>query len=152
MEQINNNLSEQNNIRNKSIEHKVNFVKNVISQIGIPLDFKPIVYCIAENIFYQSVDGKSCRREWVLFQNNKFHCGYCLCFSALEGNRFVKGVEYVKGCRITSLLQLHARETHHQLAKNSYWNLVSKDKIEHSEKRNVIKIIVKIVIFIATHG
>lgn len=156
LEQNNNNVIAKNIlIRNENNETKINLIKSVISE-EIPLNFKPMAYSSTDKIFYKTIDGKLHRREWLLFQNNRFYCVYCICFSALSENRFIQGVEYIKSCRITEKLTSHDKESHHKLARSTYLNLVSDSNSEkniyHAEKRNAIKIIVKIIIYIATHG
>lgn len=91
-----------------------------------------------------------------LFPQHKFYCVYCVCFSSLNENRLVKGIEYVKNCRITETLISHGKELHHKKAIEVYSRIVSNhgkiDGAHESENRNAIKCIVKIIIFIATHG
>lgn len=157
MSELNNNLveTEIDQIRNSTTEAKIEFITNVISQTNIPSDFKKILRSRPEKIFYEIKDGKQCKREWVLFCQNKFYCVYCVCFSPLCENRMVLGVEYVKGCRISEYLKSHEHELHHTSAKDRYSELVSPNSGENtcqSAKRNVIRAIVKIIIFIATHG
>lgn len=153
----NNNEVTINTIRIKNDEIKVNFVQNSVSQINIPLNFKPIPYSKTESIFYCTIEGKQHRREWLFFQNNSFYCVYCVCFSALdERNPFIKGVEYIRNCRVSEKLKSHETQTNHKLAKATYFNLISKcstqEGIHHCESREIIGIVVKIIIFIATHG
>lgn len=157
MDEINNNeYDEIDIIRNNTDECKIEFVSNVISQKGIPFDFKKIGRINGEKIFFEIKNGKKQKREWVFFLNNKFYCVYCLCFSPLHQNRLVLGVEYVKNCRITDKINIHGNESHHRAAKNTYSEIVAcfekGGEVCPSEKRNAIKCIVKIIIFVATHG
>lgn len=144
------------NIRQESDECKVNFITISLAQTSIPSNYKPIPYSHPEKIFYHTLDGKQIRREWLAFHDNKFFCVYCLCFSASDDNNpLIKGVEYVKNCKITEKLNYHQTTTHHKLAKETHLNLISngsQEGIHRSESKEVIKTIVKIIIFIATHG
>lgn len=145
-----------NYIKNENITTKINFIQNVISQTDIPVDFIPTKLGISENIFHRSIDGEQHPREWILFEKNTFYCAYCLCFSELRIDLLVTGVKYVKNCRIAHKLTRHEVSAHHGLTKTTYLNLISNvgmhEEIYHSEKRNAIRIIVKIIIYLATHG
>lgn len=146
-----------NHIEKESIENKLKFISDVISQTDIPTHFSPLPYTIAENLFFRSINGQHEPREWIIFENQQFYCAYCLCFSGTRNDLFVKGIEYAKNCRITGKLKRHDTSSHHQLAKTTYSNLVSNGTndgmSEHqSKKRNAIKIIVKIIIYLVTHG
>lgn len=143
-------------IRTKNDETKAAFIKNVISKTGIPVNFKPLPRSYENKIFFRVKDGEHQQREYILFENNQFFCVYCLCFSLLENHRLVRGIKYEQNCRISYILNSHEDEAHHNRAKNIYLRIVSncdrQDNINQLEKRNVIKAIVKIIIFIATHG
>lgn len=154
------NFDEENNnyakiIRNETNEIKVNFIQNVLSKTEIPPNFIALRNTNINKIFYQTVAGASLRRNYVLFESNKFYCVYCLCFSLQGENLLVQGVGYVPGCRITEKLTIHDTSSHHNLAKRVY---LEKSKIPNGEivqensKRNVIRVIMKIIIFLATHG
>lgn len=157
MSEITNTITDNTEIelRKSTVEAKVEFVKNIISQSEVPNDIKR-KFCDYEKIFYQLKDQKRNKREWVSFFNNKFFCVYCLCFSTLNNNRLVEGVVYEKGCRITDKLQRHGNEKNHVLAKNTYSkkaaDFENQEVVYRSAKRNAIQCIVKIIIFIATHG
>lgn len=158
MSELNNNLVENgiDVIRNcNSNDVKIEFITNVIAATEIPSDFIKILRSKPGKIFYEIKDGEQYKREWVLFLENKFYCVYCVCFSPLSENRMVVGVDYVKGCRISEFLNSHGNESNHSAAKNRYSALVSPDNGENTcqlAKKNVIRSIVKIIIFIATHG
>lgn len=141
-------------IRESNTDCKIEFVSTVISQNGVPSDFQSIGRSKKTNIFFEINKDETIRREWIFFLDNKFYCVYCLCFSPLNSNRLVLGVEYVKGCRITEKLCTHGKELNHKAAKNVYTNIVAKLNGEEvcNEKRSAVKCIVKIIIFIATHG
>lgn len=142
-------------LRNSTIEAKIEFILDIISQPGVPNDVKSIC-CDHEKLFYELKDGNKTKREWVSFFNNKFFCIYCLCFSTLDNNRFVQGVVFGKNCRITNKVQRHEKEKNHELAKRTYAKyaaeIENKGEVYQSAQRNAIKCIVKIIIFIATHG
>lgn len=158
MSEINNNNGdyfEINEIRKSTEEFKIELISNV-SRNGIPPDFEKICQSNAEKKFFEIKDGDKHKREWVFFINNRFYCIYCVCFSPLNENRLVKGVEYAKNCRITEKLNSHGKELNHIASKNFYLKTAGnsgKDEEKYqSAKRNAIKCIVKIIVFIATHG
>lgn len=154
MSDINNNFDVKS-IKNKSNEIKLEFIKSVIPQTGIPGNFVPIWKTNnTRKIFYEIKDGHEQKRDWVFFQNNTFYCLYCLCF-AINENHFVNGIEYVKGCRITDNLKKHDEAAHHKHAHSTYLKCresTHKPHQDDSEKRKVVRIIVKTIIYIATHG
>lgn len=156
MSEVNNDSDETiYQIRNSSNEVKIDFITNVISETEIPSEFQKLVGSNPEKIFYEIKDGCQSKREWVLFYQNTFYCVYCVCFSPLNGNRLVTGVEYEKGCRISEFLKTHDLNLHHIGARNRYSELFNQNNGEitcKSAKRNVITAIVKIIIYIATHG
>lgn len=142
-------------IKDQSHEVKLEFIKSAIAQTGIPAHFAPCWKTNGtEKIFYRIKDGQKQKREWVYFQEDKFYCVYCLCF-ALKENIFTEGVKYVKACRITDKLSKHEAAAYHSHALGTY--LKYSDPTHEagqsdSEKREVMRIIVKIIILIATHG
>lgn len=138
-------------IRSSCDEAKVELISNIISQTEIPPDFKNKWCSYEDKIFYEIKDEKKHRREWILFLNNKFYCVYCLCFSSLDTNRFVKGIEFGKNCRISNTAKIHADESHHKVAANIYL-AHTQEKTCQTEKRDVLACIVKTIIFIATNG
>lgn len=153
---------EINKIRNNTDEAKIEFISNVISLTDIPADFSARSHVRSntrsseDKIFFEIINGKAKKREWVLFVNSKFYCVYCLCFSSLDKNRFVTGIEYVKNCRIVDKLKKHGKESNHETAEDSYLRKVANhgdgQRTYQSAKRNVVKCIVKIIIFITTQG
>lgn len=152
----NTNYDEIDKIKNGSDECKIEFISAIISQNGIPPGFMEICRSNADKIFYEIINGEKHERQWVLFLNNKFYCVYCVCFSPMNENRLVKGVDYVKNCRITEKLNSHGKELHHKAANNAYLKIIAdceKEKEAYqSGGRIALKCIVKIIIFIATHG
>lgn len=66
----------------------------------------------------------------------------------------MKGIEYIAGCRITDALNRHEKESHHDRAKSIYERYASNlSESEYTnETRDIIKIIIKIIIFLTTHG
>lgn len=94
MSELNNNILKQNNdhcffdsIKNGSNDEKVDFIKNVAAHTDIPVHFVRIKNGPpGDKIFHKLIDGERYRREWLLFQNNRFYCVYCICFSKLNSN------------------------------------------------------------------
>lgn len=153
MSEVNNNYVgiEIDCMRNNTDEAKTDIITTVIKQTEIPVDFEPISRSNAEKIFYEIQDDKKHKREWVFYFNNKFYCIYCLCFSPLDENRFVKGIEYLKNCRVVDKMRNHGKELHHITAKNAYLKKIGLYEGGDST-RNALKCIIKIIIYIATHG
>lgn len=145
-----NNLRKVNTIRNADKKEKLKFVKDVITQQGVPSHFRPLPQCHTDKIFYTINDEGKKQREWLYIDENTFYCVYCLCFSERKGNRLVDGIEYIKGCRITEILNRHELGLSHTCARNIF--------AEHNgiafniDKADALKAIVKIIIYIATHG
>lgn len=73
-----------------------------------------------------------------------------------ERHRLISGVEYIKNCKISEILNKHENEAHHIRAKNIYAEKIlkcdSQDRTNQLEKREVLNIIVKIIIFQASFG
>lgn len=140
-------------IGNESDGNKIEFIENIISREGIPANFVPLANTYQNKIFFRA-DGM--QREWILFSSNKFFCAYCLCFSLCNNHRLVVGIDYVKKCRISETLKLHETEKNHISAKNIYFGKAEardcENKENASDKRIVLTSIVKIIIFLATHG
>lgn len=139
-------------IRNENNSAKVAFINDVISQVGIPPNFKPLPKSNGNKIFYRMTNNEQEQREWLLFENNYFFCVYCVCYSSLKRHRLIEGIEYVRNCRVTETLNSHEFEAHHIRAKTVFLDMTSGCETNQSENRIVIKSIVKIIIFLATHG
>lgn len=154
MNSVENNNNNSANIRNKSDEIKVNFIKNVLSQTGIPQNFIALPKSNENKIFFGFKNDETQRRDYILFENNTFYCVFCLCFSPLAENSLTQGVKYVPGCRITTKLGIHDNSANHQLAQNVYAEKSTNlnGGIQQNSKRNVLRIVLKIIIFLATHG
>lgn len=90
------------------------------------------------------------------FEKNKFFCAYCICNSLSANHRLIQGIKYEKGCRISEILKHHETEKNHIYAKNIYAQSTSTcdpdEEKRRKDKRIVLKNIVKIIIFQATHG
>lgn len=134
----------------------MDFIKNILRETGIPTNFTPTWKTNnTRKIFFQIKDGCEEKREWVLFENQHFYCAYCLCF-ALHEYRFVKGVEYVKGGGITNSVKKHEIEAYHKHAKDVFLKLSADHQHgtcqSEPSKRVVLRAIIKIIIYIATHG
>lgn len=140
-------------IRDRSKQEKLDFISNVLSQTELPLDFIPIAKSNANKIFFRN-NGE--RRDWVFFEKNTFFCAYCMCFSLVSNRRLVMGVNYEKNCRIVDILNQHETEKLHTYSKTVYNDTVntcdSHQSVAHPEKRIVLRTIMKIIIFQATHG
>lgn len=144
-----NDINIREEIWSKNNEKKVVFIQNV-KRIEIPNSFVPHnPRSNAYEIFY-GADGA--KREWLYFENNNFYCAYCLCFSPCTNHRLVNGIEYTVGCRVTDALNRHEKEPHHNRAKGVYERFDSNRPKCDLGTRQIMKIIIRIIIFIATHG
>lgn len=162
MSELNKKKLEENNnqlffdsMKTEINDKKLDFIKNVVTRIDIPANFVRIKNSpTGEELFHTFVNGEKHRREWLFLQDSHFFCVYCICFSKQNGtNIFANGVEYKPKCRISQKLKLHENESHHNLAKSTYLSLVGNSiSGEGVQKRNVIKIILKVIIYISTHG
>lgn len=135
-------------IKDKSDAEKIDFIE---SCIATPCDFQPIPNS-NKNKILKNKNGEN--RDWLLIENNKFYCSYCLCFSSCSTDRLNKGIEYAKGCRIAEALNRHENGLFHIRSKQIFHEKVEDNgtpKFE-SRVRAVLTIIVRIIIFIATHG
>lgn len=136
-------------ICNKNLPEKLAFVQSVISCSTFTSSFVPTsTQCNLNKILFNKSNEK---REWLLFQNNHFYCAYCLCFSASTVVSLQTGVANVIGNRITDTLNRHDEQHHHLHAKETYERHISDGQFDN-KTREILKIIVKIIIFIATHG
>lgn len=135
---------------------KIATVQKHLAHTGVPINFERLSGSSERSIFYRMKESVEEAREWILFENNKFFCIYCLAFSAHKNQRFINGVEYVKGCRISDLIIRHETETHHTRANNFYKKLVSEETVESvqdkSEKWNALSAVIRLIIFMATNG
>lgn len=145
MADANNNFT---GFENKSYEEKIVFIKNTLSLPGIPANFVPMPHNFAEKMFFRE-NGE--RFEWILFENGKFFCAYCLCFSSNRKNQFIAGHEYSMGSRCRATFNQHEKGKHHIIAKNIYVGK-PESKNERSDKRITLNSIVKIIIYQASHG
>lgn len=140
-------------IRDRSKQEKLDFMSNVLSQTELPSDFIPIARSNTNKIFFRN-NGE--RRDWVFFEKNNFFSAYCMCFSLASNRRLVTGVKYEKNCRIVDILNQHETEKLHTYSKTLYIDTVntcdSNQSVAHPEKRIVLRTIMKIIIFQATHG
>lgn len=150
---INNNNNRAVVIRKENDEKKVNFIKNN-SYVLIPADLIVLPNTNINKIFYYQENERTVRREYLYFENNSFYCSYCLCFLFADDNNFVKGVEYVKGCRLPEKLHKHDSALYHLNAKRIFEekSTTPNGEIQQSTKRNALKAIFKIIIFLATNG
>lgn len=139
-------------VRSQSNEFKVAFINDIISKAGIPTNFQSLPNSNENKIWYRINNSEQEPREWLFYENNKFFCVYCLCFSSLKRHRLIEGIEYVKNCRVTETLNSHEFTSHHARAKIVFRNMNLRCETNQSENRIVVKVIVKIIIFLATHG
>lgn len=144
-------------ITNKTKADKLNFIREN-SICGIPSSFNPLRGSCPEKIFFRiNAHGQNKSREWILFNNNLFYCSHCLCFSTKKQGPLIDGVEYKKNCRISEILKNHEAGAHHIHATNIFISYrggapATSCDIPANEKRGVLCSIVKIIIFLATHG
>lgn len=150
---VNNNNNRAAIIRKENDEKKVNFIKNN-SYVLIPADLIVLPKTNINKILYYQENDRTVRREYLYFENNSFYCSYCLCFSFADDSDFVKGVEYVRGNRLPTKLSKHDSAPYHLNAKRIFEekSTTPNGEIQQSTKRNALKAIFKILIFLATNG
>lgn len=137
------------NIETKNQEEKLLFVQSVINAESIHNNFVPNSKLNVNKIFYSN----GVKREWILFEDNRFYCAYCLCYSSWRNHRLINGIECIAGCRITDTLNRHEEEAHHKRAKSVFQERsLNGNNHRQSTMREILKIIVRIIIFIASHG
>lgn len=140
-------------MRNRSDHDKINFIDITISQKDIPKNFVPLPKSNSEKIFFRENGEK---REFILFENNKFFCVFCVCYSLYTKHRLITGINYEKGCTVSQILKQHENEKHHINAKRIYEEknsaCVPQADEQRQDKRVVLNCIVKIIIFQASHG
>lgn len=146
-------MSNNNNyatIKDQNNKFKIDFIKNVLNQTEIPPCFELKKETTVQNIFFRIKDGKKTKREWLYFENNFFLCAYCICFAAK--NIFVTGVQL--NSRTSDYVKKHDEQLYHELAKSKYSNLVSPDEApsQSSAKWKVLRAIIKVIIFVGSHG
>lgn len=71
----------------------------------------------------------------------------------MDKNSFVEGVKYVRGGRLPEKLRKHDISAHHDVAKRIFVVKSSNldGEVQQNPKRNALKAIFKIIIFLATH-
>lgn len=147
-----NNNNYATKIRKENDETKINFIKDVKEKADIPTNFTVLRNTNINKIFFYGQNGEK-RRDYIFIENNKFYCTYCLCFSAMDTNSFIQGVEYVRGGRMPEKLQKHEISAHHQSAQRVFVEKSSNSiREQQNVKRSALKSIFKIIIFLATHG
>lgn len=145
------------NINDISVEDKIKVISRIVSSTDIPNDFIVRKRGHTEKVFYEIINNEIQRREWLLFVNNTFYCVYCLCFSPNRKQQFVEGFACEKD-GLVKRIKAHSIGVYHHTAKNKYSQLVAinventAQTYEQSEEFKAAKCIVKIIIFLATHG
>lgn len=100
-------------------------------------------------------------REWLLHEDQSLYCVYCLCF----GGDLSRKIPLVRGInpeqpahRLVQHIRSHESSNLHRVAKQEYVNAVqgSMDRIKYSPEANcnreILKSILRAIIFCATHG
>lgn len=85
----------------------------------------------------------------AFFENDYFFCAHCICFATK--NIFVNGIQM--NSRTSDYVKKHEEQPYHQLAKSKYMELVSSGQAPNqSAKWKVLRAVVKVIIFVGTHG
>lgn len=144
----NNNNNNYTKIKDQSEEFKIDFINNVLCQTELPC-FGLKKQTKTQNIFFRTENGQKIKREWLFFENGHFLCAYCICFAAR--NVFVTGVEM--NSRTSDYVKKHDGQSYHDLARRKYVELISPPQApSQSAKWKVLRAIVKVIIFVGTHG
>lgn len=100
-------------------------------------------------------------RKWIYCDKGKVYCVYCFCISTLSLNALIEGVNTNQlVSMITKALRNHEISSIHKISKHKYLKFISEfddaSTIVYNEtsmqNRAIIKVVLKIVIFLATHG
>lgn len=101
-------------------------------------------------------------REWIMCEKEKIYCAYCISLSASYPDNQKSLIEGLKTSLplsfITKSLKSHESCNLHKINKHKYLKATREhsDAILHSENskhpRAVVQIILKIIIFLASHG
>lgn len=120
-----------------------------------------------QTIFYTEYEHEKqeiCRRHWLVYKNNKFYCVMCLCFgieldsTSANVNQFINGLSYEHPFhRFIQKIRRHEDLQYHTASEKQY---LAFRKYEESEaaggdikdSRKVVEIVIKIIIFLATHS
>lgn len=154
------------NVVYRSIQERVNFAKYVVSRVkeDVIEEFGTILESSnktikADKIFYSPVGNF---REWLLLDSQLLYCVYCVC---CDNNNLSKNVALANGVdynqpayRLKQHLTQHEKSKLHSVCKHEYLKAVSPDPVEWnyddqvSKNREILKSIIRVIIFSATHG
>lgn len=133
-----------------------------------------MTYCLIETVdvdhkykFFYKFDEKReniVRREWLILSEDRLFCIYCLCFSENSSNNLcnANGLEFLQNTHISEVVKRHEGTRNHLVASNKYLRLRygynNLEEIECGEfsevarNRYIVARIIKIILYIATHG
>lgn len=116
----------------------------------------------AEKIFYDLGGDAKNWREWLLLDDNLFYCVYCLCFDVHNLSKNIsltKGIDSKQSAfRLKQHLSRHEKSNLHCICKNEYIKAISPELVicNYDERtlrnREIVKSIIRCIIFSATHG
>lgn len=121
---------------------------------------------IQKNFYVDGIKEEGSRREWLVYQNERFRCTICLSFGVKtkRNNIFISGADYEEPfSRFSQKITRHADSEYHKASVKQYLDsfsstrnyLTSYSSVDDTERqvlRIAVKIIIKIVIYLATHS
>lgn len=165
------------NVQSRSQAEKVVFVKYVLSRsieevlsevnLKFPQASGSGTYKNFQSVFYvyqkDKIHHPEHFRDWLLFDSDKLFCAYCLCFSSSNLKAIsllCTGIDSKQPIhQINQCIRRHEASKFHEISKNEYSKAACDDVAKNEnftenvkETRNVVKMILKIIIFIITHS
>lgn len=140
-------------------------MEEVIAEIKSDYNFieEPSSYIIQKNLYPVDENKRPLNlREWLVCENEKIYCVYCVCMSETypeQQKSLIEGLHVKPSLSsMNKILQGHECSTLHKTNRHKY--LKSGREINSSfnynestiQARKTVKIILKIIVFLATHG
>lgn len=103
-------------------------------------------------------------RKWILCEEEKLYCVYCVCFKnhdQQKSNCLIEGLKTDKlVSALTRAIRNHEQSTLHKICQQKYFkalcNIDNDYEITYNEgvteQRTIVTTVLKIIIFLATHG
>lgn len=117
-------------------------------------------------IFYaEDWNGEFTRRNWLIYKHDNFFCMLCLCFGlnlslkSVSINQFINGIDYEDPFhRFIQKIRRHEDLQYHIASEKQYLEYIKYNKCDNTDagdnrkSRIVVEIVIKIIIFLATHN
>lgn len=155
------------NIENLNIQEKILLIDFVSSLLDYDAEIQNHNQLEDKKIRKIYTKEDSSRRKWLSYQNQKFYCVVCLCFGlkTKQVNSFISGVIYEEPFyRFNQKIIRHENLQYHEASVKQYLTYADSVSISNSQNnciddnthkgklRIVVEIVIKIVIFLATHS